>query len=222
MDEFTCAYGVTTSITDSLIKCHHLCNDCLFEALRNSIRTCTTCESIFSTADIQEYRSHKTLCESCRSVLYTVLCFIKKLCKHNLCTECLEFTANSFNGMCPVDLRPFPYRVGLNLRTLNSSKCVWCNSFFERMSQFHIEQNCGFELCEKCQFNESVDACAVCNSRFTEKLSLWLIKRRKEEECKSRMTACLICGEISAGRSYSYWTATTISAKIVSMLIQHT
>ena len=188
-----CACGTSGKIKDFIIKCHHMCNECLFEHLRTGETECAKCNEKIDESDMKKYKSLKLRCECCRLDRSIVSCFIKKLCSHSICAVCLGETA----GMCPIDFKPFPGKENINFQEISKNKCVKCGERFLKSIFFNTAKACVCQICEHCQFTNSVDECALCPFKFNEGLKLYLMEKRTNEAelSKLRIKVCLICTE---------------------------
>ena len=192
--DLTCACGARGKLDNFMIKCHHMCNECLFDHLRNGGIKCPECNDKIKESDMKVYRSCTTQCESCRNKRYSVSCFIKRLCNHNLCVGCLS---ECTGGLCPYDMKPFPNKEKINFHEINRKKCGQCGEKFPKISYLNMNKNCECDICEHCQYNNSVVACALCGTEFTEDLKLWLMEKKNAdaEQSKFRVKDCSICGQ---------------------------
>ena len=122
--------GFEGKLNDFMIECHHICNECLFDTLRNGNSSCPDCKMKMKENDIRLYRDQTTLCEGCNKYLNSIKYFTKKMCEHNLCIECLSESTD----MCCIDLKPFPEHPGIDFKDLNRKTCKGCKERYPKIS----------------------------------------------------------------------------------------
>ena len=151
--DLECGCGTKGTLDTFMIKCHHICNECLFNNLRNGRIKCPQCNDKIKESDTE--------------------------------------------GLYPWDLKPSSNKKKINLHKISRKKCVrcvCCGEKFPKISRLDLAKNCECDICEHCQYNYSVDACAVCGTKFTEDLELWLMdKRSTEAEQSNPRLDCSIC-----------------------------
>ena len=177
------------SLKNFIISCHHICNDCLFEDLRKGQIKCSVCKT--KIKELKFFRSMSSKCEGCYKDLNTMKFFIKKLCDHNLCIECL--TSCSEN-LCVVDSKPLNIPDGFDLKSIKKRKCEFCSNNYDKMNPLEINKNCNCTVCVVCQF-DSKNKCRSCEEVFPEIVIQYIIEQERvyNINIKGRVKTCNIC-----------------------------
>ncbi|OMJ72389.1 hypothetical protein SteCoe_29180 [Stentor coeruleus] len=180
---------------DFIVNCFHICNDCLFENLRNGKKRCPECKSSFEKHK-SKYYSHRTQCDGCKKELSSIRYYRKKLCEHNLCINCLK---DCSSNKCMIDFKIFTSDISsLNLEIFNTKACQQCNNSYSYELSCDSLKPCDCSLCDSCLLEKPQNdpnpndpfstICIKCNTKFGKGLSSFANKHYK---------ACCICYKIN-------------------------
>ena len=161
-------------------------------AIKCLIKDCTGVVTDFIIKqNLQFFRSMSSKCEGCYKDLNTMKFFIKKLCDHNLCIECL--TSCSEN-LCVVDSKPLNIPDGFDLKSIKKRKCEFCSNNYDKMNPLEINKNCNCTVCVVCQF-DSKNKCRSCEEVFPEIVIQYIIEQERvyNINIKGRVKTCNIC-----------------------------
>lgn len=187
--DLRCKCGTSGKLNKFMIRCRHICNDCLHDILRENKKTCPGCKKNFSDEDNTKYRGFTKMCEGCGNYFNIVKGFMKKMCKHDLCVGCISMCTDD---KCMVDDKPFDNTHGIDLKTVLRKKCVKCNAHYDRMSSYEIGKKCECSICEDCQALNFIEKCCICQYPFSEYL-LNKLKEKKGDLTKVIYKMCPIC-----------------------------
>lgn len=187
--------NATGKCNDFIVKCYHMCNDCLFENLRNGKKKCPECKSSLEKGK-PKYYSHRTQCDCCKKKFSSIRYFRKKLCKHNLCIDCLK---SCDGNKCMIDNQNFTSEISsLNLEVPSTKTCEQCKNSYPYISSCDILKPCDCPLCDSCLLEKPNNdpnpnlpfssICKSCNMHFGKGLSSFANKHYK---------ICSICYKIS-------------------------
>ncbi|OMJ65258.1 hypothetical protein SteCoe_38681 [Stentor coeruleus] len=184
-----CGCGTTGKLNKFMISCRHICNDCLYDLLRENKKACPECNEKISDEDNIKYRSFIKMCEGCRNHFNIVKGFMKKMCKHDLCSRCISMCTD---GICTIDREPFDNTYGIDLSTVLKKKCVKCSVYYDRMSFYELGKKCECPICEDCQAFNSIGKCCMCQCPFSEYL-LNKLRDKKGNLAKVIYRMCPVC-----------------------------
>ncbi|OMJ80107.1 hypothetical protein SteCoe_19704 [Stentor coeruleus] len=132
---------------DFIIRCFHMCNQCLFENLRKGGKSCVYCKSSLIKKK-SKYYSHRTRCDCCKIKFSSIRFYRKKLCKHNLCINCLK---DCDSNKCIIDNQNFTSEVSsLNLEIPKTKICEQCGITYPYILSCDSLKPCDCSLCDSC------------------------------------------------------------------------
>ncbi|OMJ90995.1 hypothetical protein SteCoe_6569 [Stentor coeruleus] len=187
--DLRCRCGASGKLNKFMIRCRHICNDCLHDILRENKKSCPECKKNFSDEDNTKYRGFTKLCEGCGNYFNIVKGFMKKMCKHDLCVGCISMCSEN---KCMVDNKPFDNTYGIDLSTVLRKKCVKCGANYDRMSPYELGKKCECAICEDCQALNFIEKCCICQYPFSEYL-LNKLREKKGDLTRVVYKMCPIC-----------------------------
>ena len=183
---FVCSCGTQGNLNNFSLKCRHICNNCLFEGLRNSIQACSVCEYYPEETELKYYFSHMTTCDKCLNKQNTIKCFSQKLAKHNLCINCLELCKN---WTYVIENQIYSLEKRLELELILKKTCKFCQKQYSRTDLIEKLKNCVCSVCDSCCL-QSKKNCPECSLKFPEIITSELVTR---DNLKRRKKICPIC-----------------------------